>query len=255
MDSVPNAASPSTAIDPAQVPAGGSGSSDASGVGVRFNLSPGSEGAPQRKQKRVARSSTPEMRGSQTPPSRARSAPPKRSRGPASDATDPQPDYVDPGSPWSNVAADVPGNGASADDVRFWAYKRFGIHFESLSKLCVNSNHLLDENKRLKKEMKERPTYDEVKAYLNERLSDYVMKSDLNAEITVQVQDRPTFDQTAVFVRESVAAGYAAMETNMNLLTSQVQAAIIQIDEAMKGADRAVKWIENVETNFHQHVG
>ena len=259
MDSVPNAATQPAAaphgpkvVDPASVPCGRGVSSEASTMGVRFELSPQSESAP--KQKRFARSSTPTMRSSRGESSRAQTVPPKRTR---EQAEQPMPERVDPGSPWSNVAADLPGNGASADDVRFWAYKRLGCHLECLNKLAVNSNFLLDQAEQVKKEMKKRPTHDEVKGYIQ-------------AEIMARMQDRPNFDQTKTFVVEAIAQGHvatrafvletvgqshAAAETKTNVLTAELQAIVIQIDEALKDGKQNVKWIQTVENNFHQHVG
>ena len=266
MESVPSAAGaqnagitqqlPAVPVSPESTTPGGAKAS----ARTHFDMSPEHPGGgdQQARRRRVSRSSTPTLRaeGSSTP---------KRLPGKA--FTDSPPPPVDPGSPWSNVAGDVPGAGASADDVRFWAYQKFGHHHTRLTTLAAASNYMLDSAKLIRHELDARPTFDEVSNYVQQMLTDklqgYVAKDAANSmvnedkvkEMFKTFQDRleanyPTIIQTEKFVKEQ----FNNAEASTAVLTAHVKAAMVQIEHAITSTEKNLKMIEEVENNFHIHV-
>ncbi len=235
----------------------------AAAAGIRFNISPekDTESQPDRKRfVRGARSATPTMCGSENP-TRRRSATPKRPR--SKIFMQSPPSRVDPGSPWSNVASEVPGAGASVDDVRFWTYQKFGTIHHLTTDLATTSNYLMDNMKHAKEEMEERPTYDQVKTYVGECLQDYFKKAEVGEVIKTKLEEHPTFQATEKFMKEEFESYHSKIlkeqfqtrDQSLSMITAQVETAMLKIGEALESTKQNVQWIETVESNFHIHVG
>ncbi len=223
---------------------------------THFDMSPERPGGGDRqaRRRRVSRSSTPipcaeSMLTPKRPPSKA--------------YMDSPPPLVDPGSPWSNVAGDVPRAGAPTDDVRFWAYQKFGHVHNRLTAMAMASNYLMDNAKLARCELDARPTFDEMGQYIRQALQGYVAKDTVTSmidenkakEMFKEFQGNleanyPTIAQTETFVKEQ----FHNAEISTNVLTAQVKAAMTKIEHAITITERNFKMIEQVESNFHVHV-
>ena len=106
------------------------------------------------------------------------------------------------------MASDVPGAGASPGDVRFWAYNKFGAHFEEITALTKTSNYLVDKVKQLETRLNDQPTYNETADWANGCVEEHlkIFKKDIIDALV----DRPNFNETKAFVQQMAAEGYDA---------------------------------------------
>ena len=164
------------------------------------------------------------------------------------------PPRVSPGSPWSNVAADVPSNGATIDEVRFWTYQKLGNVQNRLTGLCTATNYMLDNVKLAHQELNDRPTFEEVGRYVQDKLAEYVTKQEHVSQMKTLAETvtaaYPTVQQTEKFVKDSAEE----TSTRVSVLAAQVEAAMHMVDGAIEDTKKNVKWIEGVEAEFRRHV-
>ena len=185
---------------------------------------------------------------------------PKRQREKTFFQSPPSPVRV--GSPWSNVAQDLPGNEATINDVRFWAYRKFGSQYERMNGMATATNYMLRQLETAKEELAVRPTHDQVAKFVDDRLADYLKTPDIENHLKGLsmhvINHHPTFDQTKEFVKDEIdqlkRQQETATKTSLDVLQAQVEAAMITVEQAIESTKRNVKWIEDVETGFHMHV-
>ena len=210
---------------------------------------------PQPQRPRHGRSTTPSRR-EDAGEARRHTGTPKRGR--AKEVFQSPPSPVQPGSPWTNVAEGVPGNGATAEDIRFWTYNKLGTHYENIAHLAKLGNYLREQVHLIGNELKSRPTSKEVEKYVEEALKDKIDDTKLDEKLhdlsKHVIKNHPGFGQVRDFVHEQVGNSRAAAAHSTEVLSAQVSAAMLQADDAFEKSKYHVKWIEDVDNRFHKHV-
>ena len=208
-------------------------------------MSPDDSG-PQAKRQASGHRSTMPLRSSPGDPQRRRSTTPRRQRFTA--RADGAPRRVDVG---FSVADDVPWNGASTGDVRFWAYGKFGTINTRLSELASAANLLIDQAALSKAEIRARPTFQE----LDPILQGFPRRDEVDEKLRVQKEElKQSLETGSEVLNQHFMKASDVTDAKIAGLKAQVEVILVKLAEHVDAAEKNVRYIEEVGTNFHLHV-